>query len=271
MIESVPVAIALATGVATLAFFGAGALMLSLAEWLRKGKVGGPVSVLGRIAGVAAICLLPLAFLSVAGFLAAALADALGTPSIAFPFVSIAGIAGVRAAKDAGGGETAGCSRTIATFIACYVAIWGAAAWWATGGPAALQADLASLRWLQPPLAALPFSVALWRIAGRKRTAWLLFGSLAIMSAWFALFFFTVEAGFAAHLLPASDWLRFPLAAGAAALPLVMLPVLKALQTKGPARSRRLREVGQRVVPLGLLALPMGLAWAAARAAMSAL
>ena len=269
-VESLPVAIAVWSALVTLAVFAGVALAISVASWFGKGPKASPGGLVGRIAGVTAILLLPIGFLSFVGLLAAALVDAVGTPPIAFPFVTIAGLAGLRAAKDMRSGEMAGCSKTIASVAACYVAIWGAVAWWMTSGPTAPDADLASLRWLQPPLAALPFAFALWRVAGRKRKLWLLFGSLAFLSAYFALWFFTIEAGFAADLLPASDWLRFPLAALAAGLLLVLVPLFNALQAKRPGRARRMREVARRAIPVALLTLPMGLAWAGARAAVAA-
>jgi hypothetical protein len=269
MTDSLPFAIAAVTGLLTLALFGGVALVISLATAIKGGSASvGEIA--GRIFGVAAICLLPLGFVSIPGLLAAALVDGLGTPPIALPFVSVAGLAGLRGAKDAGSGEMAGCSRIIGMFVASYVAVWGAVAWWMSGGPATLDADLASLKWLQPPLAALPFSLALWRLAGRKRTLWLLFGSLAIFSAWFAIWFFTVEAGFADRLLPAQPWLRFPLAGLATALFPVLLPLAGALHARGAARARRLRDLARNLGPIALVTLAMGFAWLGARAAVVA-
>lgn len=268
-----PLALVIAAwaGLLTLALMVGAALIIGAIGRLRKGSGGRTRDIPRRLAGVALISLVPLGFLSIAGFIAAALAEAAGTPPIAFPFVTIAGLAGLRAAKDAGSGEMGGCSRMIALFTACYVAVWGAVAWWLTGGFATLNGDLPRLRWLQPPLAALPFSVILWRLSGKKRTLWLLLGSLVFLSAWFALWFFTVEARPVARLLPASDWLRFPLAGLAAIVPLALFPLAGALQTRGAARSRRLRETARRLVPLALLLLPVGLAWAGARALLSML
>lgn len=270
MIEA-PLRIAAWSGLVTLALFAGGALVLSVAEWLRKGKGARPGNIVGRMLGFAALCLLPLGLASIPGFIAAAVVDELGTPPIAFPFVSIAGLAGLRAARDAGSGEMKGCSQLIATFVATYIVVWGAVAWWATRGATTLEADLASLRWLQPPLAALPFSLALWRIAGKKRTAWLLFGSLALLSAYFAVWFFSFEAGFAADMLPASDWLRFPLVAFAGGVLLALVPLATALRAPVARRARQVREVSGKMILLALLTLPMGFAWAAARAAVAAL
>jgi hypothetical protein len=117
----------------------------------------------------------------------------------------------------------------------------------------------------------LPFAVALWRIAGTKRTAWLLAGALIFLSAYFALWFFTVEAGFGAALLPASDWLRFPIAGIAAGFLLSLSPLARALNEQGARRSRALRDSGRNMLLFALITLPMGLAWALARALVAAL
>lgn len=265
MMDELTFRIPIWSGVATLCLFGAGAVLLSLAEWARKGSGAGLVDMVGRVLGVVVLSLVPVAFVSVAGLVAAAIVDAAGTPPIAFPFVTAAGLAGLRVASESRkGGEMAGCNKMIGIVLACYAAVWGAVAWWASGGPATLVADLSSLRWLQPPLAALPFAVALWRIAGTKRTAWLLAGALIFLSAYFALWFFTVEAGFGAALLPASDWLRFPIAGVAAGLLLSLSPLARALSQQGARRGRALRDSARNMLQFALITLPMGLARALA-------
>jgi len=267
-----PIRVAVSAAALTLALLAGAGLLLGLAHLMRNERSVGVRRILGRILAAALLSLVPLALLSIAGLTAAALADLAGTPAIAFPFVSVAGIAGLRVAwTSRRGGEMGGCNRMIGLWIGTYVTAWGSAAWWAAGGAGTLGADVSSLRWLQPPLAASPLALLAWRLAGRKRTAGLLLGFLLFLSAWLALWFFTVESGRAAALLPNSDWLRFPIAALGAALLLALLRLAKALQGRGPSRSRALRELPGQAMQCTAITLPMGFAWAAARTLVLAL
>jgi hypothetical protein len=96
-----------------------------------------------------------------------------------------------------------------------------------------------------------------------------LFGAIAFLQAYFALWFFTIEGGFGAELLPGSDWLRFPIAGMLLWLPFSIVPFLTALNAPGQRRRRQLRDTWRNSLPIILLGAPMGLAWAGARALAS--
>ena len=83
--------------------------------------------------------------------------------------------------------------------------------------------------------------------------------------------FFPIENGFARSILPASDWLRFPLAGLAVAAVLTVVRLFFHLQNKPNIRRVRRRDFIARSRFLALIMIAFGLAWAAARAAVGAL
>ena len=271
MTESLPFAIALWTGAFTVAGYVAGGTAIHLADQFRNRRLPALADLAGKVLALAAVVILPLSIVSVAGLAAAALVEALRTPPIAFPFAALAGLASLAATSKMPSGGMEGCNKVIGLFLAIYAVVWAAVAWWVTGGLSTLETDVESLRWLQPPLAALPFSVLLWWIAGDKRSLRLFLGSLAFFSAYFALLFFSIESGFADRWLPENDWLRFPLASLAGGLLLVLLPVAANISRNSRRRMKALRELPRQAMFWAALTLPAGLAWAGARTFVSIL
>jgi hypothetical protein len=271
VIPDVPIFIALAAGGLALAAIEA----VMTAGAVRSGgrKVGSspPRGLVGNMIGTTIVLAIPLGVAACVSIPISALLIAAGTPPIAYPFVSLAGLAGLRAALEHPSGGMEGCNRIIGTLASAYAIAWGGVAWWATGGPAALPADLAALRPLQPPLAALPVALLVTRLAGRKRTLFLFLGTLAFFSAYLALGLFPIQAGFAAAWLPRSDWLRFPLAAVAEAAVIAAIPFALKLAVEKRRRLRVLRRLPRGALLVAAVAAPIGLAWAAAGAALALL
>jgi hypothetical protein len=223
------------------------------------------------LVGLAVVIGVPAGVMTLAGLSAAALLVAAEAPAITYPFVAPAGVVALIAAQRVKGDGMEGCNRMLGTVAGVYILAWSGFAFVLTGGPAALPQELASLRVLQPPLAALPFAAFVATLTRKERRAKVVVGTFLLFTAYAALIFFPVESGFAAAWPPRSDWLRFPLAGAAVALVPLLLK-LAAVPGKTPLkRARERRDAARTAVPLLLAAAATGLAWAAARALLRAL
>ena len=226
----------------------------------------------GRVFGAAIIFSIPLAVAVPVGVVASGLLVAVGAPAITYIFIAFAALVSFRAAVKHSSAGMEGCTKIIGLIWSGYAFIWSIVSFDATGGLQSLEADALSLRWLQPPLAALPFALMVLKLSdGKKRNAWLFLGFLAFLSAIMALCFFPVERGFAADLLPRSDWLRFPLAALALAALLFLIRLAFVARTKPNIRRVRLRDLRNNMKILAALMVAMGVSWAAARTLIGAL
>jgi hypothetical protein len=266
-----PIFVALAAGGVALAGLEAVMIAGALRQAWRKGRPFAAGDLAGNIVGTAILLAIPFGVAAAAAIPVTALLIAAGTPPIAYPFVSLAALVGLRSALKRPSGGMEGCNRMIGTLATVYAFVWGAVAWWATGGPEALPTGLAHLRLLQPPLAALPVALVVTRLAGKKRTYFLFFGTLALFSAYLAIGLFPIEAGFAAAWLPASDWLRFPIAATAEAALVAAFPFALKFAVEPRRRRELLRRLPRSLLLIAAVAAPVGLAWAAARAALALL
>ena len=117
----------------------------------------------------------------------------------------------------------------------------------------------------------MPFALLVLRLTDRKkRNLWLFTGFFVFVAAAMALAFFPIENGFAASILPRSDWLRFPLAGVAVALLLSLIPLTAALRAKPNVRRVRLRDTRKNIRMMAAIMAAMGLSWAVARTIVGA-
>ena len=223
--------------------------------------------IVGRVLVAAAIAAVPLSFAAFAGALVSALLLAVGAPPITYAFVLFASLMSFRAAVRHPSHGMDGCTKTFALIASGYAIAWAIVSFEATGGLTAFEADAISLRWLQPPLAALPFATLILRLSGKKkRSGWLFMGAMVFLSAWMSVLFFPIENGYAEGLLPDSDWLRFPLAALAVTAVLGLIRLSFVLRAPPSVRRVRLRDFNKNSRIFALIMIAFGLAWATARA-----
>ena len=226
----------------------------------------------GRAIGATIIFAIPLAVAVPVGLLASALLIGVGAPPITYLFVLLAALVSFRAATRHSSAGMEGCNKAFGLIWSGYAIAWCGASFHLTGGLQSFEADAVSLRWLQPPLAALPFALLVVKLSTpRKRNAWLLLGFWACIAAMMALCFYPVERGFAAAVLPESDWLRFPLVGLALVALFSLIRLGFVLRAKPNVRRSRLRDLRSNGRILAGIFVAMGLSWAAARAVVGAL
>jgi len=222
---------------------------------------------LSNLLGAGLVMLVPLGVAVPLAALGDAGLRAVEAPPLTYIFISLAGLAGLAGALKANGYGMDGCTKMIGIFAGLYIAVWGIVAFRFAGGLERLEVDAASLAWLKPPLAALPFALLLTRLSNaRERTLRRFAGALLILSAFTALCYFPIEAGFAAAWLPASDWLRFPLAGLAVGAALSLVQLLSLIGGSPQIRARRARAMPRQTLAFALIVAPTGLTWALARA-----
>jgi hypothetical protein len=238
---------------------------------LRRPRGKTLASLAGESIGAIIVLAIPTAVFTLLGIVAVAILVTLRLPPLAYLFLSVAGLVMLDAARRAPSGGMEGCNKLIGLFGSTYLAICGGVAFWMSGGSEVWREELASLRWLQPAIAALPLAVAAARF-GRKDPVRLFFRTWGFLSAPFALLFFPVEEGVAAAWLPRADWLRFPLAGAAAGAALGLLHLLAALGMQGrKVRGRDVRRLIGTSLLYALVGVVAGLVWAAARTVVAAI
>ena len=226
----------------------------------------------GRVIGAALIFGVPLGIAAFAGIIPSALMLVVAAPPITYLFTALASLVTFRAAVRHPGGGMEGCTKLFGLIWSSYAFVWSAVSFEATGGFQSFEADALSLRWLQPPLAALPFALTILRLSGKnKRTLWLFVGTWVFVAACMAVMFFPVERGFASALLPDSDWLRFPQFALGVAAAIFLFRTLLIYRRKPELRRMRMRDLRRDSRLFASILLVMGLAWAGAKATLGAL
>lgn len=232
-------------------------------------RKAGNRDLLGAAIGGAMIFGVPGGIAIFAGLLASAFLVAIGAPPPTYLFLLGLAALSLRAAAKHPGNGMEGCTKIIGVVWSGYAIIWSLVSFEATGGVAALQAGDIDPLWVQPLISALPFALLALRVADRKkRSLWLFLGTLVVLSAVAAVVFLPVERGFAEQLLPASDWLRFPLAGLAVAAAFTLTRIVIAWNNKPNIRRIRLRDLRFSTRILATLFLLLGLSWATARQAL---
>ena len=227
---------------------------------------------IGRVFGATFIFAIPLAVAIPVGVLASAFLIGVGAPAITYVFMGFAALVSFRTAVNHSSDGMEGCTRMIGLSWSGYAILWSGVSFQATDGLHSFETEALSLRLLQPPLAALPFALAVLKLSERhKRNAWLFLGFWAIVAAIMALCFFPIERGFAEGLLPRSDWLRFPLVGLAIAALLFLVRLAFVARLKPNIRRARLRDLQNGMKFVATIMVAMGLAWAGARALVGAL
>lgn len=266
MSDDIAFVIALWAGGISFGGFAALTLLGALVSNLRR-TTPRPVGPIGALFGAAVLGGVPIAIATFAGLFASAALIGIETPPIAYLFVGAASCLCFALALNWPSHGMEGCTKMFAVMWSAYAVVWSALSFWMLGGAEGIGRDAASLAWARPLLVALPYAAIFARLADRKRrTFGKIAGAFILLSALFALMFLPVEAGLVGRWLPASDWLRFPIAALLVALLFAILPALLALHSSPAIRKRRRRELPRQAALLSLILLPAGLLWAGARA-----
>jgi hypothetical protein len=219
----------------------------------KKTKLDNPIAVL---VGIGVLVGIPAAFGAAAALFITPLLVGMPLPLAGWLMIAAFALWGFWGAE-ASGGEMGGCSRMIGISLSAYGLTWALTAVVLADPPAGNAASF-----LRPLLVATPLAVFLGKGArGDKVKQTIGFGLMMAMLC--AVAFLPVERGFAAILLPVTDWLRFPIA-GAIAFgiwPLLTVPISLLVG------DRRImwREKAQGASALGLVGAAFGLVWALTR------
>jgi hypothetical protein len=245
-------------------------LAISAVASLIKHGAGKRPNVIGGLIVGALLLGIPLAVAVFVGFLASALLIAADVPPPTYIFILFLASIAFRAAVKHRGAGMEGCSTKLFGLMwSGYAMIWSIVSFEATGGLRALRTGEISMQWLLPAVTALPFALFTLTVAERKkRTLWLFLGVMAIMSAGTALIFLPIENGFLQRLLPASDWLRFPLAGLTVGALWTLVRMAIAWDSNPRVRRVRIRDLKTSTRVMLTLFLLLGLGWAAARQAL---
>lgn len=266
-----PVLIAARAAIITFAVMAAILIVLSLASAFHKKPAHGG-DIIGRVIGASIVFAIPLGISAAGGLIASVVLVGVGAPAMTYPFIGLAALVSFRAAVKHSSYGMEGCTKIFGLVASGYALSWSGVSFDATGGMEALESGSLSPRWLQPPLAALPFALTVLKLTdAKKRSAWLFIGSWVFVAAVMALCFFPIERGFAEALLPGSDWLRFPLAGIAIVAVLTLIRLLQYARLKPSIRRTRIRDLRSSTRILTMIMVAMGLSWATARMLVGAL
>lgn len=266
-----PILIASRAAIITMGLLAAILLVMSVVSAFHK-KPAQAGDIIGRVIGASVVFAIPLGIAAFGGLIASAVLLGVGAPPMTYGFIGLASLVSFRAAVKLPGREMEGCTKLFGLVASGYALIWSGVSFAATGGLDSLEADTLSLRWLQPPLAALPFALVVLKLTdSKKRTAWLFIGSWVFVAAVMALCFYPVERGFARAVLPGIDWLRFPLAGIAIVAILSLVRLLLYWRLKPNIRRVRIRDLRTSTRILATIMAAMGLSWAVARTLVTAL
>lgn len=270
MIEK-PILIASQAAIITMGLLAAILLVMSVLSAFHK-KPSHAGDIVGRVIAASIVFAIPLGFAALGGLIASAMLLGIGAPAMTYPFIGLAALVSFRASAKHPGHGMEGCTKIFGLIASGYALIWSGVSFAATGGLDSLEASALSLRWLQPPLAALPFALTVLKLTdAKKRSAWLFVGGWVFVAAIMALCFFPIERGFADVALPESDWLRFPLAGIAIVAVMSLVRLLLYSRLKPSIRRTRIRDLRSSTRILATIMAAMGLSWAAARALVGSL
>lgn len=252
---------ALSTQIVAYAYFGlmVAAVGLALVAPLvgrlvgRKQRLMNPLE---AMFGVGLIVGIPAAFSALAAMFLTPLLVAMPLPMPGWLLIGAFAMFGFWGAE-ASGGEMGGCTKMIGISWSAFGLSWVVAAIFLANPPAS---DIGGV--LRPLLIAAPAGIMLG-MTNRQRRAKLAVGLTLLFALLLAITFLPVERGFAAKVLPASDWLRFPLA-GAMAFgiwPLITIP----FQIFLSSRAVRWRSILGAATGFALIGGLFGLVWAFTR------
>ncbi|AQR73803.1 hypothetical protein [Sphingomonas sp. LM7] len=214
--------------------------------------------------------LLNAAALAIPVLIAAALGVpilAAGVPPIRLLLIALAGLIGFWLAFRGSDYGARGCSRLIGMLVWGYVAAWGAVLVAMSPGLSLPDLPLAARALMPPILTALPLALIVTKFArlGTKRRSGA--AALFFVGAWATLCFSAAENAAWAAWLPASNWLRYPVAGAIGTAPVSGLFVLAPLLRQTP----RSRWWGSLLIAAAITILGMitGLVWAAASALLA--
>jgi hypothetical protein len=160
-------------------------------------------------------------------------------------------------AKQHPSGGMEGCTTWFIAAFSGFVLCWSGAAMLLADPPVGNAASF-----VRPLLVAAPPALFVAKHSSRNRVRQAI-GFGLLIAIFVAIAFLPVEQGFAGDYLPASDWLRFPLAGTFvfAAYPLLAIP----LGLIFGSRAIDLRKTFRAMAMLGLIGALLGLAWALTR------
>ncbi len=209
------------------------------------------------LVGVGLIIGVPAAIAAALALVVTPLLVAMPLPLAGWLLIACLSLYGFYGATQRPQGGTEGCTTVFVFAFSGYGLCWAGAAVLLADPPVGNAASF-----VRPLLVAAPLALFVGR-HGRGNRVRKAIGTGLLIAILVAIAFLPVEQGFADEYLPASDWLRFPIAGAFlfAAYPLLAIP----LNLIFSSRALDAQAIFRTVAMLGLTGMLLGLVWALTR------
>ena len=220
----------------------------------RAARIPNPVEL---VAGTGIMIGFPAAIAATLALFVTPLLVGMPLPLAGWLLIACMSLYGLYEARQRPSGGMEGCTTWFVVGFSGFGLFWSGAAVLLADPPIGNAASF-----VRPLLVAAPIALFVAKHSGKNRVRQGIgFGLLIAIFA--AVAFLPVEQGFADDYLPASDWLRFPIAGAVvfACYPLLAIP----LTLLFGSRTIDTRKFSRTMAMLGLFGLSLGLAWAFTR------
>ncbi len=209
------------------------------------------------VVGIGVMVGLPAAVAATLALVVTPLLVGMPLPLAGWALIACMSLYGLYEAKQRPSGGMEGCTTWFVVGFSGFGLFWSGAAVFLADPPIGNAPSFA-----RPLLVAAPLALFFAKHSSRNRVRQAI-GAGLLVAIFAAIAFLPVERGFADDYLPASDWLRFPIAGAVifALYPLVSIP----LTLLFGSRAIHTRKIFQAMALLGLIGLSLGLAWALTR------
>ena len=220
----------------------------------RPAKIPNPLELL---AGVGLVIGLPAAIAAAMALLVTPILIAMPLPLAGWLLIAGLSLYGFSEAQRHPGSGMEGCTKLLIAAFSGFGLCWSAAAVLLADPPAG---DIASF--VRPVIVAAPLALFIGKHSRKPRWRNAL-GFWLVIAIFLAVAFLPVEQGFAAGILPESDWLRFPIMGVLVfgVWPLLAIP----LSLIFGSRALDLRRTFRAMAAMGLVGGLFGLVWAITR------
>jgi hypothetical protein len=211
----------------------------------------------GIVVGTGVMVGLPAAIAASLALVVTPLLVGMPLPLAGWALIACMCLYGLHEASQRPSGGMEGCTTWFVVGFSGFGLFWAGAAVLLTDPPIGNAASF-----VRPLLVATPIALFVAKHSSRNRVRQAIgFGLLVAIFA--AIAFLPVEQGFADAYLPASDWLRFPIAGAVifAIYPLLAIPLSLIFGKRAIDMNRSFQAMAM----LGLIGLSLGLAWALTR------
>ena len=227
-------------------------ILWSVIAWLlgRTDKIRNPV---GAVPGIAVMLGFPAAIAATPALFVTPFLLGMPLPLAGWSLIACMSLYGLYEASQRPSGGMEGCTTWFLVGFSGFGLFWSGAAILLADPPIGNAASF-----VRPLLVAAPIALFVARHSSKNRVRQAI-GFELIIALFAAIAFLPVEQGFADLYLPASDWLRFPIAGAIvfACYPVIAIP----LTLLFGSRAIEARKFSRTMAMLGLFGLSLGLAW----------